>query len=442
MIDDDEISGVFDVGLPLEPPAPDENAQIIDGRYQIVSRIGEGGMGQVLHVRHRWLDKSYALKLMQADFSAEPESVAIFQREARLASCLSHPNIVSIVDFGNDPDWGLFIVMELLAGDMLSERLRLEGALPIPVVCDVAAQLLAALRHIHAHSVIHGDLKADNVLCAEQAAGDRRRWVVKVLDFGMAQLTSVAAGKRDVRIAGTPEYLAPERIRGEPATTALDLYAFGVILYEMLAGSVPFTADDPAEILQQHLDLPPPAIEPRRGEAVDPQLVAIVNRALAKKAADRYASAPEISADLDRFMANIGLRHRSSRRAATEPGQSRADAAAAAFEALGLPAVGLRADGTIVITNRAFRRLLRCEDPAELEGTSAVDTQLGRLHTGLRDDLRLVAMEGKLVRRRLRITQTGGDETIMRLVMSPASTCGDCMLVLHTMPRTPPPPES
>ena len=438
MIDDDEVLGVFDAALPVESPQPDEHLQVIDGRYQIVSRIGEGGMGQVLHVRHRWLGKSFALKLMQADFCAQPEAVEIFQREARLASCLSHPNIVSIVDFGNDPDWGLFIVMELLDGEMLSERLQLAGSLPIPVVCDVAAQLLAALRHIHAHDVVHGDLKTDNVLCAEPSPGDRRRWIVKLLDFGMAQLASTTAGRRDTRIAGTPEYLAPERIRGEPPTPALDLYAFGVILYEMVTGSVPFSGDDPAAIFQQHFDAVPPPMESRRGEAVDPQLQSIVDRALAKQTSDRYSSASEVVADLDRLMANIGLRHRVSRRAGTEPGQSRADAAAAAFEAVSLPAVGLRADATIVITNRAFRRLLRCDDPGELEGTSAIDTHLGRLHIGLRDDLRLVAMEGKMVRRRLLIKQTGGGEAMMRMVMTPASGCGDCMLVLHALPHNKP----
>jgi tRNA A-37 threonylcarbamoyl transferase component Bud32 len=435
--DAEDVSGVFDPPL-AEAAAPEveDRARIIAGRYEIVERIGAGAMGQVLHVRHRRLGKSFALKLMQAELALHAEALEIFHREARLASALSHPGIVSIVDFGEDPDWGLFIVMEYLDGEPLSRRIEAGGGvLPVPVVCSVAAQLVDALHHSHSHDVVHGDLKSDNVFCCNPSGTERRKWVVKLLDFGMANLASSAAGHQD-RVAGTPEYIAPERITGAPPRPSVDLYALGVIMYEMLAGSTPFCGDDPTEILQRALVETPEPVAARRGEALDADLVAIVDKALRKAPEDRYPDALSFGRDLRAYMDEVGLRARArNRRPGTEPGDSRADAAAAAFDALSIPAVGLRADGTIVVANAAFARLLRQPDHLELEGTSIMTTSLARLHRNLREDLRLVSMDGKLVRRRLTVRGDGDSRVTMRLVMTPAfGSCGHCILLLHSIP--------
>jgi len=425
----EDISGAFD---PDDLLSPEERARTIAGRYEIVERIGEGGMGQVLRVRHRRLGKPFALKLMKADFSLEPEAHGVFIREAKLASVLSHPGIVSIVDFGDDPDWGLFIVMEYIEGDTLTQRIERCGPLPIPVVCDVTGQLLAALRHIHAHDVVHGDLKADNVLCINDPEPDRRQWNAKLLDFGMAQVASAAHG--ETRIGGTPEYLAPERIRGGPLTPMVDLYALGIIMYEMLTGHMPFSGE-PSQVLERQLSEAPAPIASLRKEPVDAALAAIVDRALAKDPAERYRSADELNNDLRGYMKGLGLHRRNTRRASTMSGELRTAAAAAAFDALGVATIGIRIDGTIVLANPAMARMLRCDDPGELEGESLRDTPLARMHAELLDDLRLVAVDGKTVRRRLRIARTGGKSAIMRLLMTPSSgPGGDCMLSIYPLP--------
>ena len=432
--DDDEITGVFSEPTEEELSAADR-ARVIAGRYEIMERIGEGGMGQVLRVAHRRLGKAFALKLMQAEFSLDPESREIFHREARLASGLTHPNIVSIVDFGEDPDWGLFIVMEYIEGEPLAQRIEEHGALPVPVVCDVVTQLVDALHHSHSHGVVHGDLKPDNVLCVNSEGDERRKWTVKLLDYGMARPISPGAGRQD-RVAGTPEYIAPERITGGPLLPPADIYALGVMMYEMLSGAPPFGGDGPTKILERHLREPPPPLRGPGDQPIEPGMVSIVERALAKEPASRFADALELGRALRDVMDGMGLVRRSgTRRPGTAPGDTRNDAAADAFDALGIPAVGLSTDGVIVVANHKFCRLLRCGQPDELEGTSVLDTPLAQASPELREDLRQVAMTGRVVRRRLAF-RTGETAHALRMLMTPASgRCGSCVLVLHPLPR-------
>ncbi|MBT8494293.1 MAG: serine/threonine protein kinase [Deltaproteobacteria bacterium] len=430
---DDEISGIFDPPYPAAIP-PEERATTIAGRYRIVERIGEGGMGQVLRVSHRRLGKAFALKLMQAELSLDPGSRGVFHREARLASSLSHPNIVSVVDFGEDPDWGLFIVMEFLEGEPLSERIDRLGKLPIPVVCNVARQLASALHHSHEHNVIHADLKAANLLCVHDPNFERRKWTIKLLDFGMAHFATKAGGL-DERIAGTPEYMAPERITGGKPQPSVDIYALGIIIYEMLAGSVPFFGGTATEILKRHLQEPPQALSERRGEQIDSALEAIVIKALAKDPGQRYQTAAEIQADLRGFMRELGLKKRDSERVRAPTGSeaSREEIASLAFDLAGIPMAGLRADGTVVVANSACARLLKL-DLDELEGGNILETVLATIHPGLPDDLRVVAMDGKVVRRRITV-RLGEKQSRMRLLMNPAEgRAGDCMLAMHALP--------
>lgn len=426
--DDDEISGVFEPSVVEDLPAGDP-AHIVAGRYEIVERIGAGGMGQVLRVRHRRLGKPFALKLMQADFIVEPEARQVFDREARLASALAHPNIVSIVDFGEDPDWGLFIVMEYLEGESLAHRIEQRGSLPVDVVCHVGAQLVSAIRHSHDRGVVHGDLKSDNVLCVHTPEHERRGWEIKLLDFGMAHVAGAAAHGR---LGGTPEYLAPERIRGDAPGPSMDLYALGILLYEMLTGAVPFSGADPQQTLQRQLTEAPAPIAARRAEPVDDALAAIVDRALAKDPAHRYASAAAMAEDLFGHMRKRGMRSRTvGRRPTTAPGDTRVDAAAAAFVELPVPAAGLASDGTIVVANRAMARLLGAPDPEALEGESMLSTALCHLHPTIRDDLRLVAMDGKIVRRNVQLVRADRT-TYMRVLMTPTrGPCGHCVIALH-----------
>ncbi len=429
---DDDPSGVFDVPAEAAPLSAEERARIVGGRYEILERIGSGGMGQVLRVRHTRLGKAFALKLMHPELSVDPEARRLFEREARLASHLSHPNIVEMIDFGSDPERGLFIVMEYLQGEPLSERIARLGHLPIAAACQVAAQLADALAHSHAEAVIHADLKPENVFClAPDDDSDADPWQVKLLDFGTAHMTATSGSSE--WIAGTPEYVAPERAAGNPPRASGDIYALGVILYEMLCGSPPFTGGEATEILQRHLFETPEPAGARRGEVLDARLDAILYKTLAKDPAQRYASAEALLDDLRAYMEVLGLRQQ----AGTLPPliarvDTRADVAAAAFDAIGLPAAGLLRDGTIVIANQAFAQFVGVSEIVEIEGQNIRRTVLHQLDPELHDDLRVVALNGELVRRDLEVSSEDGP-VIVRFNLSPATgACGHCMLVLHS----------
>jgi serine/threonine-protein kinase len=429
--DEEEPSGVFDTLSEAEALTPEERARVVAGRYEILDHLGSGGMGQVLRVRHRRLGRAFALKLMQPELSTDAEAQELFQREARLASHLSHPNIVEMIDFGNDPDWGWFIVMEYLEGEPLSKRIEKLGKLPIAAACLVAGQLADALAHSHAKNVVHADLKSENVLCLSPSdESDANAWDVKLLDFGTAHVAS-AGGSTD-RITGTPEYLAPERITGGTPQASGDIYALGIILYEMLCGVTPFAGGDPTSLLHRQLTERPEPAGARRGEVLDERLDSILDKALAKDPAQRYPSAQAMLDDLRAYSSVLGVRQRAGTLPALVSSvNARVDAAAAAFDALRLPAAGLQRDGTIVIANRAFAGLVGADAVASVEGRNIHHTVLGQLNPDMYDDLRLVALNGKIIRRHLTLNRAKA--THVRLILSPTSgDCGHCMLILHS----------
>jgi serine/threonine-protein kinase len=413
----------------------EQRAHVIGGRYEVMEELGAGGTGRVLLVRHQRLGKLFALKLMQADFSRHPESEQLFHREAQLASQLSHPNIVDIVDFGHDADWGWFIVMEYIKGELLSTYIA-KGHLPVAVVCDVAEQLADALRHSHSKGVVHADVKSDNVLVVTPEGEEGgQRWQVKLLDFGTAQFgTEHAAASAPAKfITGTPEYIAPERAMGGPAQPASDIYAVGIIMYEMLTGNPPFTGET-ASVLERHLTEVPAPAGALRGEVLDERLDAILEKALAKDPQQRHAGADELLAELRSYTDALGLQRPAG---VVSPGtmfrpSERVEAAIGAFDELRLPVAGLRRDGVIVVANAAFARLLGAE-PDAIVGRNARSTFLEHVNPDLHDDLRVVALNGRILRRDLAI-ERGGRSSTVRYVLSPASgACGHCLLVLYPL---------
>lgn len=418
-----------------EELSAEDRAHVIGGRYEVVEELGAGGTGRVLLVRHQRLGKLFALKLMQADFSLHPESEQIFHREAQLASQLAHPNIVDMVDFGHDEAWGWFIVMEYIKGELLSKHIE-QGQLPIAVACEVASQLADALRHSHSKGVVHADVKSDNVLVvAHEGEPDRQDWQVKLLDFGTAQFGTehAAASAPATLVTGTPEYLAPERVMGGPSQPASDIYALGIIMYEMLTGKPPFTGPPETVLERQLTEIPAPA-GAVRGEVLDARLDAILERALAKDPQQRYAGADELLAELRSYMDVLGLQRPAG---VVSPGtmyraSERVEAVVGAFDALRLPIAGIRRDGVILVANAAFARLLGAEADAVV-GRNARSTFLEHVNPDLHDDLRVVALNGRILRRDLAFERDGKSSTV-RYVLSPASgACGHCLLVLYPL---------
>jgi serine/threonine-protein kinase len=264
--------------------------QPFDGRYRVLGRLGVGGMATVYLAEDSSLGRKVALKVMAERYAEDGEFVERFRREAQAAARLNHPNIIAVYDRG-EADGRPYIAMEYLQGRTLKQVIQKEGPLPPERAIAVAMQVLAGLRYAHEHGVVHRDVKPHNVL-----VGDDGR--IKVTDFGIAhagdpQMTEVGS------IVGTAQYLSPEQARGRSVGPQTDVYSLGVVLYEMLAGRVPFEGDSSVAIAMQHVSDEPPllrALVPQVPES----LAMVVAHSMLKQPEQRYGSADEFSADLDR----------------------------------------------------------------------------------------------------------------------------------------------
>jgi serine/threonine protein kinase/beta-lactam-binding protein with PASTA domain len=264
---------------------------LFDGRYQVVRKLGAGGMANVYLAEDQELGRRVAIKILNDRHAGDEQFVERFRREAKNAAALSHPNIVSIYDRG-EAEGTYYIAMEFLEGRSLKELIVQRGPAPITVTIEYVRQILSALRFAHRHGIVHRDIKPHNVLVDSEGR-------VKVTDFGIAR-----AGTSEMTeagsIVGTAQYLSPEQARGTDVDQRSDLYSLGVVLYELLTGTLPFTGDTPVEIAMKHLSAVPESPSARRAD-VPRDLDLIVTRALAKDPGDRYQSAEEMDADLERF---------------------------------------------------------------------------------------------------------------------------------------------
>ena len=269
---------------------------VVDGRYRLVSRLGSGGMADVWCADDLQLGRRVALKLLHRRFAEDEEFVERFRREASSAAGLQHPNVVSVYDRG-EFDGTYYIAMEFLEGITLKDLVRRDGQLEPARAIDLAIQILRAARFAHKRGIIHRDLKPHNVIVD---AEDR----AKVTDFGIAR-----AGASDMTetgsILGTAQYLSPEQAQGHAVSAQSDLYAIGIVLYEMLTGAVPFDGDSAVTIALKQVSEPP--LPPSRlNPSVTPELEAVVMRALAKQPDHRFSDADEFIAALEVARAGLG----------------------------------------------------------------------------------------------------------------------------------------
>jgi serine/threonine-protein kinase len=292
--------------------APDWNpsadallGETVDGRYEVLRVLGEGGMGIVYEVRHKLLDRRFAMKVLRRDVLADQDHSERFTREAKAAASIGHPNIVAVTDFGELPPDKLaasgrarvpYFVMELLEGQALSALLKVEHVLEPRRGAALLAQCASALDAAHRAGVLHRDLKPDNVFLVSSGG----RETVKLLDFGVAKIAGAGRLTRAGRVFGTPHYMSPEQAQGREIDERADIYALGVILYECFAGRRPFEADTYMGVLTQHMFAAPAPLE---RVAPNPDhlgaLAPIVMRCLEKQPDDRFATAADVARALE-----------------------------------------------------------------------------------------------------------------------------------------------
>ncbi len=292
------------------PPSATLVGQVISGRYRIQQLLGEGGMGAVYLAEHTHMRKRVALKLLHAEMSGDEEVLARFRREAEAAAHVEHPNVAAATDFGQTEDGAFFLVLEYVEGTSLRDALG-QNRLDVARSLHVARQIAYALERAHAAGIVHRDLKPENVMLVHKGEDPD---FVKVLDFGIAKVEphptrdATQPLTRLGTILGTPEYMAPEQALGETVGPGADLYAVGVMLYEMLTGKHPFDADDRMAVLSMHIVAPVPRMTDRNPAIDIPAPVEEVTRKLLEKDVKlRYPTARALVDAIDVAAAQSGV---------------------------------------------------------------------------------------------------------------------------------------
>jgi serine/threonine-protein kinase len=283
------------------PPADDYIGKTVAGRYRVEAMLGEGGMGKVYKANQVALDKPIVLKVLRQALLSDERTVARFQREAKAASRLNHPNSIGVIDFGQAEDGALYMAMEFVNGKDLHHILSREWPIPEARIIRIVSQVLSALSDAHKAGVIHRDLKPENIM-VEQRRGEPD--FVKVLDFGIAKIMDGSGEEgpaltRAGFVCGTPEYMSPEQARGAQLDPRSDLYAVGVILYQLTSGMLPFDSDSAVGFATKHLTEIPVTPTKRRPEArITPAMERLIMKALSKDPGERPQTAESFRAEL------------------------------------------------------------------------------------------------------------------------------------------------
>ena len=286
---------------PAKPaPGPSDPlvGKVIEAKYRITGRLGSGAMGAVYVAKELSSGREVAIKVLHPGGGSNPVASERFQREASIVSMVNHPNIVRILDFGQRSDGGLYFAMEFVRGKSLAERLR-QGALPVGLACALGQTLADAFAAVHEAGLVHRDLKPDNILLEQRG----RRVVPKIVDFGIAHQRDTDRTRLTMEgvALGTPNYMSPEQARGQAGDARSDIYALGVVLYQMLSGNLPITATSgPAQLMAVVTEEPRPLPAELRAR-LPRDLLELMGQMLAKKPKDRPASMREVHDRLARL---------------------------------------------------------------------------------------------------------------------------------------------
>ena len=281
--------------LPHVPEAPSLVGEILDGRYRIVRKLGEGGMGEVYAAEHVHIEKRFAIKLLRPEIVSNQEATSRFRQEARSSSSIGHRNIIAIEDFGQLSDGRIYMCMELLNGAALNDLITTPQ--PPERLLNILIQTGHGLAAAHAKNIVHRDMKPENIFVTITPSGED---IPKILDFGIAKVAGNDGQNNLTRtgtIFGTPFYMAPEQALGNPVDARTDIYAMGVIMYEVFAGSLPFQGESFMGILTQHITTEPEPVAQRAAKAnrpMPPGLADIIMRCLRKDPAQRFSTMDEL----------------------------------------------------------------------------------------------------------------------------------------------------
>ncbi len=280
-------------------PVGDLLGKMLDDRYRLEAILGSGGMGTVYRATHVTIGKTLAVKVLAQEFAGDETFRKRFLREARAVSQISHHNVVEVSDFGVTPTGSLYLVMEFLEGESLSDLLNREGGLGWRRTKPIILQVCRALQSAHDKGILHRDVKPEN--CMRISRSDNPNFM-KVLDFGLAKMLmnepgiDISLSAKGGGIMGTPEYMSPERIRGQKLDARSDVYALGVLAYELVTGCVPYSGDHYTKVLDQHLNadpIPPRKVAPKLD--ISRGVETVILRALEKGRDQRFASAGEMA---------------------------------------------------------------------------------------------------------------------------------------------------
>lgn len=398
-----------------------ESAYVIGGRYALQEGLAMGGQGAVYKVVHLGLRKHFALKIIHPGRSADYETLRSFDQEIQVLSRLDHPNIVQVTDFGLDERFGVYLVMEYLRGETLLDRLARDGRFNQRAALRTALQVAEGLQHLHKQNIIHRDIKPENVFLCNVPREGRRETVAKLIDFGLARPHIDDAEVDESERAGTPEFAAPEQFQGAGPMPSMDIYALGVLLFEMVTGQMAFEGT-PEEVVKRKMQSPPPSPSERLDRQLDPNVTRLITRVMAVDPSVRPASMADMIHELRVLAESFELGGRKINQGSsvlqaatvdylskgvTEPLGSAPGALPLSSAECPVPCCIVAPDRTVVAANEPFSDLV-CLPVTQLVDTYVNDTLLSAVYPDVDQDLRRALEVGVPLRRELRLDSSAG----------------------------------